>query len=79
MTTKPDRIVGNFTPAEWYAIHGSLPDSTILDMLDRLDDCACDEQALRDIQDIVDNTGEDHADALAAIRTILCDVLPESE
>lgn len=77
MNTKPDRIDGNFTPAEWYAMHGSLPDSTILDMLDRLDDCARDEQALLDIQDIVDNAEDDHAGALNAIHTILRDVLAD--
>lgn len=77
MTMKPDRISGNFTPAEWFAMHGTLPDDVILDMLNRLDDAARDEQALLDIRDIVDNTEEDHADALAEIRTILCDVLAD--
>lgn len=77
MTTKPDRIDGNFTPAEWFAMHGVLPDDVIIDMLDRLDECARDEQALLDIRDVLETLTHDNNVALNAIRTILRDVLPD--
>jgi len=68
--TKPDRISGNFTPAEHFAMHGNLPDKTIKYLIARADDAYDAEQAIFSAYDALDTLGQGSTptDVLEAVR-----------